>query len=159
LKKIERNKSDKSISFNILLDLMDMTKKRNINLLSNESESGLHTSSALFNLNSLKYSTLKIRARDLSSLTIVKPTIDEPSLDGVWEFPSDCDLLVAHCQLATVSCNGWLCLGNFTKTSSGVMGAVRRLEQTAAKRSVVVAGKNKKTIREFLPISEKTRTQ
>jgi hypothetical protein len=144
LKKIERNKSDKSISFNILLDSMDMTKKRNINLLSNESESGLHTSSALFNLNSLKYSTLKIRARDLSSLTIAKPTIDEPSLDdGVWEFPSDCNLLVAHCQLATVSCNGWLCLGNFTMTRSGVM-AVRRLEQTAAKRSVVVAEKNKK---------------
>jgi hypothetical protein len=30
-------------------------------------------------------------ARDLSSLTIAKPTSDEPSLDdGVWEFPSDC---------------------------------------------------------------------
>jgi hypothetical protein len=37
--------------------------------------------------------------------------------------------------------------------------AAQRLEQTAAKRSVVVAEKIKKTIREFLPISEKTRTQ
>jgi len=37
--------------------------------------------------------------------------------------------------------------------------AARRIEKTAATRSVVVAETNKKTIREFLPISEKTRTQ
>jgi hypothetical protein len=37
--------------------------------------------------------------------------------------------------------------------------APQGLGQTAAKRSVVVAEKKKKTIREFLPINKKTRAQ